>query len=111
MSYEREFVAISSAYELAKSRIGFVRENAFEGVQGSATDSRLDMAQVLEALNALPQQDKETTPLREQQSYFRILKYFRKHWKAQMVSNELKANARDYQNISSLDEIVSLVSC
>jgi hypothetical protein len=94
---------------LEKSKIGFVRENAFDGIIGSVSYSRLDMSQLLEALHALPQHDKSIAPLREQQSYFRILKYFRKHWKAHLMSDDLKAIARDYHNIASLDEVVALV--
>jgi hypothetical protein len=40
-------------------------------------------------------------------SPFRILKYFRRHWRAElMISSEVQSKAQDYRNLSALGYVV-----
>lgn len=69
----------------------------------SITESRLSVSD-------MPPTDGRLTPPKEhQQDFFRLLKHFRKYWKAQEVSPQMKKNAHDYHNIHSLDEVVRSV--
>lgn len=69
----------------------------------SVTESRTSISE------ALPSEGGNAPAKEHQQEFFRILKYFRRNWKAQDVSTQMKASAQDYQNLRSLDEVVRSV--
>lgn len=70
----------------------------------SVTESRASVSEILPSESGI-------APLKEhQQEFFRILKYFRKNWKAQDVSPQMKLSAQDHHNLRSLEEVVRSVT-
>lgn len=47
--------------------------------------------------------------MENQFSAFKILRYFRRNWKAQMISSEVKTQARDYYNLDAIDDVIAKV--
>jgi hypothetical protein len=42
-------------------------------------------------------------------SAFKILRYFRRNWKAQLISSDAKVNAINYKNIQNLQAVAKMV--
>ena len=69
----------------------------------SVTESRASISEALASEGAM------SLPKEHQQDFFRVLKYFRRNWKAQDVTPQMKISAQDYHNLRSLEEVVRSV--
>lgn len=104
------------AYEIAKSRQVYTKEFTFEADNRSEIDSE-------QGYYSEPMFNQSNAPVNRNNSNdssrrpphnngftsLKILKYFRKHWKAQLISSDAKQNAINYKNIHCLEAVAKLV--